>query len=188
MRFSDTIRIAMSNLWKRKLRTTLTIFAVVIGATLIALMVSLGVGLQNYVTGQLTALSVPDIISVEPKTNLGVASILIGASGLGAPQEVEEGQPFSYLNIESLSGEDLRRVASDHLTGVHSAVVSHRLDQKPAKRAGKIGSSLGRNLEPVSVELFQPTRRFNTEQTGGISEHMATKPGRLVRHRVHKNA
>ena len=42
MRFSDYLRMAMSNLWKRKLRTTLTIFAVVIGAILIALMVREG--------------------------------------------------------------------------------------------------------------------------------------------------
>ena len=123
MRFSDYLRIAMSSLWKRKLRTMLTIFAVVIGATLIALMVSLGVGVQNYVTGQLTALSVPDVISVEPKTNLGLASILMGATGLGAPQEVEEGQVYTYLDIGTLSSEDVERIrAVEHVAAVEPAV------------------------------------------------------------------
>jgi putative ABC transport system permease protein len=119
MRFADYIRIAMSNLWKRKLRTTLTIFAVVIGATLIALMVSLGVGLQNYVTGQLTALSVPDVISVEPKIQEGLASVVLGATGFGPPQEVEEGQAYAYLNIATLTGEDVERIqAVEHVAAV----------------------------------------------------------------------
>jgi putative ABC transport system permease protein len=110
MRFADYIRIAMSNLWKRKLRTILTIFAVVIGATLIALMVSLGVGLQDYVTGQLTALSVPDVISVEPKLGESLASVVLGSTGFGPPQEVEEGQAYAYLNIGTLTGQDVERI------------------------------------------------------------------------------
>jgi putative ABC transport system permease protein len=124
MRFADYIRIAMSNLWKRKLRTTLTIFAVVIGATLIALMVSLGVGLQNYVTGQLTSLSVPDVISVEPVSNEGLMSIMMGATGFGAPQEVEEGQVLPYMNIQTMTGEDLQRIAEvEHVAGVEPVVI-----------------------------------------------------------------
>jgi putative ABC transport system permease protein len=123
MRLADTLRIAMSNLWKRKLRTTLTVFAVVIGATLIALMVSLGVGLQDYVTGQLRSLSVPDVISVEPKSSLGVASVLLGATGFGAPQEVQEGQVSPYLNIKSLTGEDVERIrAVGHVDAVEPLV------------------------------------------------------------------
>jgi putative ABC transport system permease protein len=124
MRFADYIRIAMSNLWKRKLRTTLTIFAVVIGATLIALMVSLGVGLQNYVTGQLAALSVPDVIGVEPKLGEGLASVVLGATGFGPPQEVQEGQAYPYLNIETLTGEDVERIrAVEHVSGVDPVVL-----------------------------------------------------------------
>ena len=123
MRFADYVRIAMSNLWKRKLRTVLTIFAVVIGATLVGLMVSLGVGLQNYVTGQLTALSVPDVIGVEPEANLGLASVLLGATGLGAPQEVEEGQAYPYLDIGTLTGEDVERIrAVEHVDAVEPVV------------------------------------------------------------------
>jgi putative ABC transport system permease protein len=123
MRFADYVRIAMSNLWKRKLRTVLTIFAVVIGATLVGLMVSLGVGLQNYVTGQLTALSVPDVIGVEPEANLGLASVMLGATGFGAPQEVEEGQAYPYLDIGTLTGEDVERIrAVEHVDAVEPVV------------------------------------------------------------------
>lgn len=48
----DMITMAFSNLWRRKLRTSLTILAIVIGATLIALMVSLGNGLERFIVDQ----------------------------------------------------------------------------------------------------------------------------------------
>jgi putative ABC transport system permease protein len=114
----------MSNLWKRKLRTTLTIFAVVIGATLVALMVSLGVGVQEYVTGQLTALSVPDVVSVELSTGQNVGAIVLGASGFGAPQEVTEGQQNPYVNLAKFTGEDVARIAGvEHVAAVEPVVV-----------------------------------------------------------------
>lgn len=124
MRFADYVRIAMSNLWKRKLRTTLTIFAVVIGATLVALMVSLGVGVQEYVTGQLTALSLPDVISVEPEFGQNLGAIVLGASGFGAPQEVQEGQQNPYVNLQKFTGEDVARIgAVEHVDAVAPVVV-----------------------------------------------------------------
>ena len=124
MRLSDAIRMALSNLWKRKLRTALTIFAVAIGAMLVALMVSLGVGVQHYVTGQLSALTLPDVIGVEPASGQGAAAIVLGATGLGAPQEVEEGQALPYLNVQSFSGEDVRRIAAvEHVVAVEPVVL-----------------------------------------------------------------
>jgi putative ABC transport system permease protein len=123
MRFADYLRIALSNLWKRKLRTLLTIFAVVIGATLVALMVSLGVGVQQYVTGQLSALSVPDVIGVEPEMGQAISGLMLSASGLGAPQEVQEGQQIPMLNLKSFTGEDVTRIqALDHVDAVEPVV------------------------------------------------------------------
>jgi putative ABC transport system permease protein len=124
MRFPDFVRIAMSNLWKRKLRTMLTIFAVVIGATLVALMVSLGVGLQHYVTGQLTALSVPDVIGVEPAMGEALGSAILGATGFGPPQEVEEGQVYPYVNIKRFTGQDVERILQvEHVDAVEPVVI-----------------------------------------------------------------
>jgi len=52
MRLNDIIGTAFTNLSRRKLRTALTILAVVIGATLIGLLVSIGTGLQGFIVGQ----------------------------------------------------------------------------------------------------------------------------------------
>ena len=47
MRLNDLISMALKNLFSRKLRTFLTVLGVVIGATSIIVMLSLGFGLQQ---------------------------------------------------------------------------------------------------------------------------------------------
>ena len=43
----DLIMMAVRNLWKRKLRTFLTILGVVIGTTSIVVMISIGIGMNE---------------------------------------------------------------------------------------------------------------------------------------------
>ncbi len=47
MKIFDLLRMSISNLWKRKLRTVLTVLGVVIGITSIVVMVALGNGLKQ---------------------------------------------------------------------------------------------------------------------------------------------
>ena len=47
MRFGDLLYMSISNLWKRKVRTFLTVLGVVIGTASIVVMVSLGLGLNR---------------------------------------------------------------------------------------------------------------------------------------------
>lgn len=47
MKFLDLLRMSISNLWKRKVRTILTVLGVVIGVASIVVMVSLGLGLSR---------------------------------------------------------------------------------------------------------------------------------------------
>lgn len=47
MKIYDLFRYCLANLWKRKLRTLLTVLGVVIGTTSIIIMISLGVGLEK---------------------------------------------------------------------------------------------------------------------------------------------
>ena len=69
MRLSDLFRMAFSNLWRRKLRTFLTILAVVIGATLVALMVSIGSGLQSFIVNQFGLMVSQDTIYVSSSSS-----------------------------------------------------------------------------------------------------------------------
>ena len=47
MRFIDLLAMSVSNLWRRKLRTFLTVLGVIIGTASIVVMVSLGIGLKE---------------------------------------------------------------------------------------------------------------------------------------------
>jgi putative ABC transport system permease protein len=70
MRFKELISMAFANLWRRKLRTALTILAVVIGATLVALMVSIGSGLQGFIINQFGMVVSRESIIVSPNPEL----------------------------------------------------------------------------------------------------------------------
>ena len=108
LRLSDLAGMAFYNLWRRKLRTSLTIIAVVIGATLVALMVSLGAGLQSFIVDQF-GLMVPQGVVYISATE--------GFSGQGqSPQEititeVEIPQPFTGEDIDKIRAiDDVERV------------------------------------------------------------------------------
>lgn len=66
MKFMDLLRLSTSSLFKRKLRTVLTVLGVTIGVTSIVVMVSLGLGLSRSLTeemasyGSLTSVMVQD--------------------------------------------------------------------------------------------------------------------------------
>ena len=62
MKFSDLLRMSSSNLLRRKLRTALTVLGVVIGTASIVVMLSLGIGLQSAMLGQIQSqISMTDI-------------------------------------------------------------------------------------------------------------------------------
>ena len=50
MKFPDLLIMSMNNLRRRKLRTVLTVLGVIIGTAAIVVMVSLGIGLNDYGT------------------------------------------------------------------------------------------------------------------------------------------
>lgn len=55
MRFMDMLRMSAGNLWKRKIRTFLTILGVVIGTASIVVMISIGLGLDKATMEQMEA-------------------------------------------------------------------------------------------------------------------------------------
>ena len=47
MKFLDLLRMSVNNLWRRKLRTFLTVLGVIIGTASIVVMISLGMGMNK---------------------------------------------------------------------------------------------------------------------------------------------
>ena len=66
MRFIDLLRMSVSNLWRRKLRTFLTVLGVIIGTASIVVMISLGLGLTKSTMDQIEQSGGLTTINVSP--------------------------------------------------------------------------------------------------------------------------
>jgi putative ABC transport system permease protein len=70
MRFSDYIRLAFRNIRRQKLRSALTIFAVVIGATSVTIMLSLVFSLKGFITKQFESNGTFQQVAVSPQQDI----------------------------------------------------------------------------------------------------------------------
>src|SRR6185369_3119071 len=70
MRWIDIIRTALRNIRRQKLRSVLTIFAVVIGATSVTIMLALVTGVKTFFVSQFSANGTLQQISISPKADL----------------------------------------------------------------------------------------------------------------------
>ena len=70
MRFIDYIILALRNIRRQKLRSALTIFAVVIGATSVTIMLALVFSVKNFMTKQFEANGTLQQIVVSPQTDI----------------------------------------------------------------------------------------------------------------------
>ena len=68
MRISDYIEQSFSNLWKKKLRTILTTFGVMIGIGALVSMFSFGQGIQDNITNTFNELQLFNYVSVYPRS------------------------------------------------------------------------------------------------------------------------
>ncbi len=82
MKFFDYIRFALKNIWRQKLRTALTIFAIIIGATSVVAMLSLVFGAKNAILGQIEASGALTQVNVTSSTDTS-NSDLFGGGGSG---------------------------------------------------------------------------------------------------------
>ena len=55
MKISDILGMSLTNLWRRKMRTLLTVLGVIIGTASIVVMLSLGIGLKQAMVSQVSS-------------------------------------------------------------------------------------------------------------------------------------
>jgi putative ABC transport system permease protein len=101
MRFWDIIKTAFYNLWRKKFRTFLTMLAIIIGAVLIALMTSLGVGLKQFIVDQFGLSVATDSLTVFA----GDVSFYYNE----APHEISD---TSETIIRAFTAEDVQKILS----------------------------------------------------------------------------
>src|SRR3989344_2594566 len=71
MDFSEIILSAIDSLRINKLRSTLTALGIIIGVAAIILLISIGTGLQNYITGEFEKLGTNSIFILPGKVRVG---------------------------------------------------------------------------------------------------------------------
>lgn len=141
MKWSDLIRLAATNLWRRKLRSVLTMIGVMIGTASIVVMVSIGIGInQGYIdslsqSGELTT------INISSNTYYGNGMVIIGGSSSSEPQEATKLDDRAVREISAL----------DHVT-----VVSPQLDMyNMTTKTGKLESYYSLTaINPDAVEAL----------------------------------
>lgn len=112
MRFFDTLSLSIKNLWRRKLRTILTIVGVMIGTSAIIVMISLGLAMNKNFMEQLSQMGnimqiqvynynqggmTPDGKKIEPLTDAKIAEF-------ARMDGVEGATPVLELNLKMMAG------------------------------------------------------------------------------------
>ena len=80
MRWSDLLRMSVSSLRRRKLRTFLTVLGVVIGTASIVVMISLGLGMQESMYAEVAENGGTTAVTVTGKDSWGVGMMYTGSS------------------------------------------------------------------------------------------------------------
>lgn len=115
MRFIDYIKLSLKNLWRRKLRTFLTILAVLIGALAVVSLVSVALSAKRVFISQLEAVGAFTQVTVVPSAN------------------IEKMDPFGHGNISDEEGikldeEIISKIKKiDHVIDISPSVYVHPL-------------------------------------------------------------
>lgn len=133
MNSSDLIRMGMKNLWRRKLRTFLTILGVIIGTSSIIVMLSLGFGMQEAYQNQIAQMGSLTTINVHKRYDD------IGSGGGGMPKK-------AVLNDKAIM--DFKKipnvVAATPIVESYGIVINGRY----------IADAPIKGIEPEAMELF----------------------------------
>lgn len=137
MKTFDLVRTALANTFRSKLRTTLTVLALFVGAFTLTLTTALGAGVSDYVTTQVASLGADDVLLVsrtadasaeddgpqkyDPETSSpssGTGNPLTGSSDALTDADIEalrdvdgvrEASPVSSVAIDWVSADDSER-------------------------------------------------------------------------------
>lgn len=173
----ETAKLSLSSIWRNKIRSALTMLGIIIGVSSVILLVSVGQGLQTYITNQFEDLGT-NIVIVLPGQ----------VGGEGGDVQFAQGTPNfagSKLTLEHVR--DLDRIGSPIEAAVASielpASISYRGESKYTTIAGisaKYGEirnllvSEGRDLNDTDIDLARRVAIIGQ----GIAEDLfgATEP------------
>ena len=89
MRLSDILGMSLSNLWRRKIRSFLTVLGVIIGTASIVVMLSLGLGLKQATMAEVNSAGGLTEIFVSSEADYGDGELLLDDSTIEKLMEIE---------------------------------------------------------------------------------------------------
>lgn len=155
MSFSDLLKMSLSSLWRRKLRTVLTVLGVVVGTASIMVMISLGLGLSKSNMEQIEQYGGLTTITVYPNENGGGMHYGGGGMAMTAESGSSGSADNEPIRINDTMMETL--AAIDHVE-----LASPVLSASAIAKYGKWEAYL--NIQGMSKEALQ---KMNLELTEG---------------------
>ena len=89
MKISDILGMSLTNLWRRKMRTILTILGVIIGTASIVVMMSLGLGLKQAMMEQVSTAGGLTEILVYSESDMAADERLLSDQTIASFMEIE---------------------------------------------------------------------------------------------------
>lgn len=163
MRTTDVITTATRNAFRSRLRTTLTVLSLFVGAFTLTLTTALGAGVNEYVTTQVAALSTGDVLLVTPAASTDTTDGPNEYDPDGRQQSSQAGPLGSgtLLNDDDLEAvraidgvdrvEPVRQVAVDWIAG--EADARFELEVNPTSSIGRSDLVAGAQLDQESDGL-----------------------------------
>lgn len=124
MRTVDLARTAVANTFRAKLRTTLTVLALFVGAFTLTITTALGAGVSNYIETQVNSFAADDVLLVQAQTDATLAAESEGPAEWDPETSTSSssqagGAPLAGAQAEPLTDDDLDTIAAiDGITGI----------------------------------------------------------------------
>ncbi|WP_234117455.1 ABC transporter permease [Clostridium hydrogenum] len=129
MKLNDSVKMAFSDLSRRKLRTALTSFGIAIGAILVIAMSGLGQGIQTITNDEIKQMDTFRDITVKPQQDLG--------SGKTKDKKIDQDALNKFKDIKDVSGVT---------ASINTTVTDTKLDGKAGKTVNIKGDNLNFNM------------------------------------------
>lgn len=124
MRTVDLARTAVANTFRAKLRTTLTVLALFVGAFTLTITTALGAGVSNYIETQVNSFAADDVLLVQAQTDATIAAESEGPAEWDPETSTSSssqagGAPLAGAQAEPLTDDDLDTIAGiDGIAGI----------------------------------------------------------------------
>jgi putative ABC transport system permease protein len=123
MKALDILRTAIGNSFRSRLRTTLTVIAIFIGAFTLTITNGLGTGINNYIDTQVSAVGAPDVMTVTKPTETATTSDGPQKYDPGAASTISSGTGQPGATVVALTDDDITAIgAIDGITAVEPIV------------------------------------------------------------------